>query len=64
VILGYAEIQILSRMPTASGFVSSEFPPAVIGVGLVLGVGLSLLGGIYPALRGAAMQPTEALRHE
>jgi putative ABC transport system permease protein len=64
VILGYAEIQILSRMPTASGFVSSEFPPAVIGVGLALGVGLSLLGGIYPALRGAAMQPTEALRHE
>ncbi|WP_406700283.1 ABC transporter permease [Singulisphaera sp. Ch08] len=64
VILGYLEIQILSRMPTASGFVSSDFPPAVIGVGLTLGVGLSLLGGVYPALRGAAMQPTEALRHE
>jgi putative ABC transport system permease protein len=64
VILGYAEIQVLARMPTASGFVSSEFPPAVAGVGLALGVGLSLLGGVYPALRGAAMQPTEALRHE
>ncbi|SIN90125.1 putative ABC transport system permease protein [Singulisphaera sp. GP187] len=64
VFLGYTEIQILSRMPTASGFVSSDFPPAVIAVGLALGVGLSLLGGVYPALRGAAMQPTEALRHE
>lgn len=64
VLLGYLEIQALARTPTASGFVSSEFPLAVAGVGLGLGVGLSLLGGVYPALRGAAMQPTEALRHE
>lgn len=64
VLLGYLEIQALARTPTASGFVSSDFPLAVAGVGLGLGVGLSLLGGVYPALRGAAMQPTEALRHE
>jgi putative ABC transport system permease protein len=36
----------------------------VIGVGALLGIGLSVLGGLYPALRGAALDPTEALRHE
>jgi len=63
VFVGYLEIQALARTPTASGFVSSSVPASVIGVGIGLGLGLSLLGGIYPALRGAAMQPTEALRH-
>ncbi|WP_422931049.1 ABC transporter permease [Singulisphaera sp. PoT] len=64
VILGYAGVNVLSRLPASSGFVSSHLPPTVIAVGLVLGMGLSLLGGLYPAIRGASLQPTEALRHE
>jgi len=64
VILGYAGVNVLSRLPASSGFVSSHLPPEVIVVGIVLGMGLSLLGGLYPALRGASLQPTEALRHE
>jgi putative ABC transport system permease protein len=62
--LGFVAIRVLSRMPTASGFVSSELPPAALAVGLALGVSLSVTGGLYPALRGASLQPTEALRHE
>jgi putative ABC transport system permease protein len=30
----------------------------------LLGLGLSVLGGFYPALRAAALEPSEALRHE
>jgi putative ABC transport system permease protein len=62
--LGVASVQVLSRLPTASGFVSADTPPGALAVGLGLGVVLSLLGGLYPGLRGAALQPTEALRHE
>lgn len=63
-LLGFVGIRILSREPTASAFVSPNLPPAALGVGLILGISLSLVGGLYPALRGASLQPTEALRHE
>ena len=62
--LGSAGVRLLARSPTASGFVAGQIPPAVLGVGLAMAVVLSLLGGLYPALRGAALDPTEALRHE
>jgi putative ABC transport system permease protein len=33
-------------------------------IAVVMGVGLSLLGGLYPAARAAGLEPTEALRYE
>jgi ABC-type antimicrobial peptide transport system permease subunit len=36
----------------------------VIAEGLGLTLLMSLIGGVGPAYRAAAMQPTEALRHE
>jgi putative ABC transport system permease protein len=63
-VLGFAAVRALSLAPTASNFIAADLPPDVLGVGLALGVGLSLLGGLYPALRGASLNPTEALRHE
>ncbi len=62
--LGFAGVRLLARSPTASGFVAGDLPPAALGVGLAMALVLSLLGGLYPALRGAALNPTEALRHE
>ncbi|HEV3120503.1 MAG TPA: ABC transporter permease [Isosphaeraceae bacterium] len=62
--LGYVGVRALSVMPTARGFITSDLPPEVLLVGLGLGVGLSVLGGLYPAVRGASLEPTEALRYE
>jgi len=36
----------------------------VIAEGLALALLVGLLGGIYPAYRGASLSPTEAIRHE
>jgi putative ABC transport system permease protein len=63
-LLGYLAIRALALSPTSSAFITTKLPPEVLGAALAIGVFLSLLGGVYPALRGAALEPTEALRHE
>ena len=50
--------------PTARGFIEPTVPPPVLALGLIMGLVLSVLGGIYPAVRAAALDPSEALRHE
>jgi len=62
--LAYAGVHALLLAPTSRGFIDPNLPPGVLGIGLAMGVGLSLLGGVYPALRAASLDPTEALRHD
>jgi putative ABC transport system permease protein len=63
-IFGVASVRLIQLAPNASVYITPELPPSALAVGLLLGVGLSILGGLYPALRGASLNPTEALRYE
>ena len=62
--LAFAGVRTLAGLPSTGGFISPHLPPAAVALGLGLGVSLSVVGGLYPALRGAGLDPTEALRHE
>jgi putative ABC transport system permease protein len=63
-VLAALGLRVLTLSPTARGFIDPNLPLEVLGIALIMGVGLSLLGGLYPAARAAALEPTEALRHE
>jgi putative ABC transport system permease protein len=54
----------LSTFPSAAGYIRGTIPPAVVGYGFVLALAVGLVGGAYPAYRGASLSPTEAIRHE
>lgn len=54
----------LGHLPGAGGLVSGQIPALVVVACLALAPVLGLLGGLYPALRGSQLSPTEALRHE
>jgi putative ABC transport system permease protein len=62
--LAFGGVRALMLDPTSRGFIDPDLPASVLGIGLAMGVGLSLLGGLYPALRAASLDPTEALRHD
>ncbi len=63
-ILAFAGARTLLLSPTSRGFIEPNLSPMVLGIGLVMGVGLTLLGGLYPAWRASRLEPTEALRHD
>ncbi len=54
VLFAVVGLRVLTLAPTARGFISPNLPPEVLLIALAMGVGLSLLGGLYPAARGRA----------
>jgi putative ABC transport system permease protein len=64
IFLAFAMIQILSRFPAAQGSVHGGITMQVIVMAYLLSILVGLVGGGYPALRGANLPPTEALRYE
>jgi len=63
-VLAVIGLKALTLAPTARGFIDPNLPPGVLLIALAMGVGLSVLGGLYPAARAASLEPTEALRYE
>jgi putative ABC transport system permease protein len=54
----------LTMWPLVNGLVSGEVSAQVIVQGVLIALAVGLIGGAYPAYRGAHLLPTEALRHE
>jgi putative ABC transport system permease protein len=54
----------LTWWPLVSGLIKGDVAPAVMIQGFFIALAVGLIGGAYPAYRGAQLLPTEALRHE
>jgi putative ABC transport system permease protein len=64
ILLAYVLIRVLAGFPIAQGFVRGDITMQVVLMAYLISVLLGLVGGAYPALRGASLPPTEALRYE
>lgn len=56
--------RLLGKLPDVAGLIATKISFGVMAFGIAVALGVGVLGALYPAYRGAQLQPTEALRHE
>jgi putative ABC transport system permease protein len=63
-VIGGLILQLLQHLPVVHGRLEMTVGLAPFGAALLVSLLLGALGGLYPAWRGAHMQPISALRYE
>jgi putative ABC transport system permease protein len=56
--------RLIGKLPDVAGLIATKISFEVMAFGIAVALGVGFLGALYPAYRGAQLQPTEALRHE
>ena len=54
----------LAGLITATTFLPARVAPWSIVLAVILGAGVGIAAGLYPASRAARLDPVEAIRHE
>ncbi len=62
--LSYLAVAVLETLPDLRGVLSTTFTAGIIARGLYTGMGMTIVGTLYPAIRGAFLKPLQALSHE
>jgi putative ABC transport system permease protein len=63
-IIAVAITRLVVLLPAIQSFLSPVYTPEVFLRGLAVGVGVALLGALYPAYRAATYSPAQAIRYE
>lgn len=64
ILLAWVMMFALARFPAVGGLISGRITWNVFILAYTLSIVVGLIGGAYPAFRGARLAPTEALRYE
>ena len=61
---GLVAVSWLEHTALVRGKIAPELDARLFAVALLIAIGLGVIGGASPALRGARMRPTQALKHQ
>ena len=62
--LSFLVTTVLEALPQLHGILHSEFTAGAFWHGLAVGIGMALLGSLYPSVRAANLTPLKALNNE
>lgn len=62
--LSFAATELVGQLPSLVGVLHPDYTATAFWRALYTAFAMSLLGGLYPAVRAARLAPLEALRHE
>lgn len=61
---GTTVVKMIQITPLMRGKIEGDFSLLLFAVAFLVSIGLGAIGGIYPAILGSRMRPSDAMRHE